>query len=147
MGNLINKNNDLKNATNEIPFYSLNKKTFLAKVVDVYDGDTCTIVIKNKKKLQKYKVRMLGYDSPEMKPRKNIKNRDEIINKAKEAKNALINKINNELIYIDCGSWDKYGRLLGTLYTIKNNKKSLNINQWMIDNDYGYVYNGGTKKN
>ena len=147
MGNLINKNKDLKNATKDIPFYSLNKKTFLAKVVDVYDGDTCTIIIKNKNELQKYKVRMLGYDSPEMKPRKNINNREEIIKKAKEAKNALIDKINNKLVYIECGSWDKYGRLLGTLYTIKNNKKSININQWMINNNYGYIYNGGTKRN
>ena len=125
----------------------MNKKTFLAKVVDVYDGDTCTIIIKNKKELQKYKVRMLGYDSRKIKPRKNINNREEIIKKAKEAKNALIDKINNKLVYIDCGSWDKYGRLLGTLYSIKNNKKFVNINQWMINNNYGYIYNGGTKRN
>jgi endonuclease YncB( thermonuclease family) len=90
MGNCLHNKNILKNATNDVPFYSLDKRTFFGKIVDVYDGDTCTIVIKNNKELQKYKVRMLGYDSPEIKPKKIIDNREKIIKKAKDAKNALI---------------------------------------------------------
>ena len=37
---------------------------------------------------------------------------------AKEAKNFLIGKVMNEdqLVYIKCGEFDKYGRLLGTLF-------------------------------
>jgi len=146
MGNCIKKNNKLKYADNTIPYYTLKNKSFIGKIVNIYDGDTCTIVIKNNGKLQKYKVRMNGYDSPEMKPKKNIVNRDQIKKNALEAKNALKNKINDKLIIIDCGDWDKYGRLLGTLYTIKKGKKNININKWMIDNNYGYEYNGGTKR-
>lgn len=143
MGNLFCKNKDLLNATNDIPLYSLDGKKFICKVVSIYDGDTCTVVFKNNKELQKYKVRMTGYDSPEIKPRKNVENREKIIKEAKKAKNALQTIINDKLVLIKCGKWDKYGRLLGTLFTIKNN---ININEWMINNNYGYAYDGGTKK-
>tara|TARA_S200000501_G_C20725822_1_gene700547 strand:- start:107 stop:553 length:447 start_codon:yes stop_codon:yes gene_type:complete len=148
MGNCIeyyNKYQLNKFTKDSIPFYNLNNKKFLCKVVDIYDGDTCTIIFKNNRKFQKYKVRMNGYDSPEMKPNKNIKNRSTIIKNAKNAKLALSNMILNKIVTIECGPWDKYGRLLGTIY-IKYNNKQLNINKWMIENNYGYVYNGGKKK-
>ena len=157
MGNYIyNKivnciyDSELANSSNDIPLYSLDGKILNCKIVDIYDGDTCTAVIRiNKKQLQKYKVRMMGYDSPEMKPHLNVKNRDKEKEDAKKAKNALQKKVSNnndikkntKIIKIHCHKWDKYGRLLGTLYS-----NSTNINKWMIDNNYGYKYEGGSKK-
>jgi micrococcal nuclease len=148
MGNCIqyyNKYQLNKFTKKSIEYHNLNNKKFLCKVVDIYDGDTCTIILKNNGQFQKYKVRMNGYDSPEMKPLKNIKNRDKIIKNAQAAKLALSNIILNKIVTIKCGKWDKYGRLLGTIY-IKENRNNININQWMIKNNYGYVYNGGKKK-
>jgi endonuclease YncB( thermonuclease family) len=151
MGNCIYKIYDkpLRQATNKFPIYSLKGNFFNCKIVDVYDGDTCTAIIRTKKGLQKHKIRMLGYDSPEMKPLKKSENRDEEIKAAKEAKKQLILKVSNnkdislntKIIKIECHNWDKYGRLLGILKV-----NSLDINQWMIDNNYGYPYDGGTKK-
>ena len=37
--------------------------------------------------------------------------------------------------------FDKYGRILVNVY-----KNKIDINQWMINNGYGYPYFGGTKK-
>jgi endonuclease YncB( thermonuclease family) len=148
MGNCFeyyNKYQLNKFTKDSIPYYNLNHKKILCKVVDIYDGDTCTIIFKNNRKYQKYKVRMNGYDSPEIKPLKSIKNRNKIIENAKKAKLALSNMILNKIVIIECGPWDKYGRLLGTIY-IQYNNKTLNINKWMIDNNHGYVYNGGKKK-
>lgn len=125
----------------EIGLFSLRGKRFPCRIVSVYDGDTCTALFKMDKKFVKFKVRMLGYDSPEMKPRLNIPDRDQIKEKAIEAKEALISKTKNENIIIDCGDWDKYGRLLGTLH-----RDNLNINEWMIESGYGYRYNGGKKR-
>lgn len=151
MGNLIFKIYDrpLRIASNKMPLYTLKGNTFNCKIVDVYDGDTCTAIIRTTNGLQKHKVRMLGYDSPEMKPSKKLENREEEIKAAKIAKNKLISlvsnnndlSLNSKIIKIECHNWDKYGRLLGIL---KVNK--LNINEWMIKNNYGYKYDGGTKK-
>lgn len=132
---------ELKDTNNDIPLFSLNGKTFLCKVVDVYDGDTCSIVINLFGKFTKFKLRLSGYDSPEKRPSLSLPNRDEIKRKAEKARQALIDIIGDELLVVKCSKWDKYGRLLGVLY-----KKEFNINEYMIKNGYGYEYHGGTKR-
>ena len=146
----------------DIPMFSIEGK-FDAKVVDVYDGDTCTILLFNDNKVEKFKVRCLGYDSPEMKPSKSINNRNVVIFKAIEARNYFINRVtnhnlllnmqyskeelkdifntNSKLIQVECHGWDKYGRLLCKFFD-----KNININEDMVSNGYGYVYDGGTKQ-
>ena len=62
------------------------KGNYLVKVVDVYDGDTITVILINKCGYEKHKLRMYGYDSPEIKPLKNKKNRDTEIKNALKAK-------------------------------------------------------------
>ena len=125
----------------DVALFSLKGNRYPCRIVSVYDGDTCTALFKMDKKFVKFKVRMLGYDSPEMKPRLNIPDRDKIKENAIAAKEALILKTKNEKIILECGDWDKYGRLLGTLYD-----RNLNINEWMIESGYGYRYNGGKKR-
>ncbi len=145
-----------------VSFFSLQNQSFTAKVVDVYDGDTCTVIFYYLGKWMKYRVRCLGYDSPEMKPSKQIPDREEYIRKAMEARNyfascvtncvidlktpytktemkALIDT-NTKLIRLDCGGWDKYGRLLGDFYV-----DGRYINEMMVQCEYGVRYDGGTK--
>jgi endonuclease YncB( thermonuclease family) len=126
-----------------IPVFSLNGHSTLCRVIDVYDGDTCTVIFEWDGKMRKFKCRCSGYDSPEMKPRLNIENRADIIVKAKLAKKRL-QELTNVCIRIKCLEFDKYGRLLAELYTFYTNE---HINQIMIDEGHGYVYNGGTKNN
>ena len=47
-----------------------------ALVTDIYDGDTVTIVFFNGNEPVKYSFRMLGYDAPEVKPKKITENYD-----------------------------------------------------------------------
>jgi len=129
----------LSQETNLRPLHKLTGN-YTCKVVDVYDGDTVTITILNNCAIQKYKLRMYGYDSPEMKPKKTLENRELEIEKAKAAKEFLYNLVYNKICIVQLKGFDKYGRLLGTL--ISNN---LNINKHMIDNGHGYEYFGGTK--
>ena len=131
----------LNKADIDIPVFSLDGYTTLCRVVDVYDGDTCTIIFEWDGKMRKFKCRCNGYDSPEMKPRLNIEHREEVIEKAKLAKKRL-QELTNKCVRIECLKFDKYGRLLGNLYTHRENKL---INQIMIDEGHGYVYDGGTK--
>ena len=44
--NSMYENIELQKKDNNTPLFSLNGKTFTAKVVDVYDGDTITVVFK-----------------------------------------------------------------------------------------------------
>ena len=138
---------NLTQADNNVPLFSLEGIFCECKVVDVYDGDTCKVVFPLHDKLYRWNVRLDGYDTPEMRPRKNKPNREQEIAAAKEAKKFLkdlVMKSPEQLVYIKCKEFDKYGRLLADLFVCQDDKCS--VNQMMIDNGHGYVYNGGKKK-
>ena len=82
----------LAHATHKsIGLFSLSGKTLLGKIVNVYDADTCKIVLdKGDNTLEKYCCRLLGIDTPEMKPSKSNLNRDLEIESAYNARNRLI---------------------------------------------------------
>jgi micrococcal nuclease len=122
--------------------FSFNGRKFTAKVVQVYDGDTIRVKIIVDGEIQQYRVRMYGYDSPEMKPRLNVPDRAIQIKAAHVAKAALEQLIQqkDQLIQLHCGVFDKYGRILGNVFV-----GDLDINEWMITNGHGIPYFGGTK--
>lgn len=146
----------------DVPFFSLKGKMFTAKIVDIYDGDTCSIVIYLKGKPIKFRVRCAGYDSPELKPLKSIENREKIIKLAMESRNYFVTlttncfivvdgtysknelkeilKHNTKLVTIICGGWDKYGRLLGDFYV-----DGIHVNKKMIEQGFAVPYDGGSK--
>ena len=144
MGNTFCCNLCLYYQTNNLPLYKL-EGYFNCKVVDVYDGDTVTIVLFNKLSFEKHKLRMYGYDSPEMKPKLDLPNRDQEISKAKQAKKYLSDLVLNKILKFESMGYDKYGRLLGKLYIVNNCSKQ-EINQLMIDLGHGYPYYGGSKQ-
>jgi len=109
--------------------FTFNNQTFHAHVVSVYDGDTIRVVFRNNGRLEQHRARMIGYNAPELKPLKTVKNRQEIIEKARYARNELIKKIDNQAVKIHCGHFDKYGRILVVVET----KTCKNVNRWMID--------------
>ena len=149
MGNYFLKRRLRKANLDNTPKFNFANQTRFCKVIKIYDGDTITIAMEIHHKIYKYSLRMLGYDSPEMKPPKNQVNREEEIKAAKEAKQALIDKIGNKIVKIKLEDFDKYGRLLGTVYLQSGHLCfgiTENVNKYMIDNNYGYPYQGGTKK-
>jgi endonuclease YncB( thermonuclease family) len=139
-------------------------------VQSVYDGDTMTILIpilfksfsfyENSKGIQesnvnlnsctddndilyyKVRVRILGVDTYEMKPRKNIPDRDEHIRKAKDAKIFLENLILNKTIFMEFSDskFDPYGRPLATVFF-----EDVDIATLLIKGGHGVSYDGGTK--
>lgn len=128
------------------PIWSLKDKYRYVKILKVYDGDTAWIALRLDGKVYRHKIRLLGIDTPEMKPSLSMPNREEEIKKAKEAKKFLSDLVENKVIRIKCGDWDKYGRLLATLYTNGSCfTSSVDINQLMIDKKLAKAYFGGTK--
>ena len=156
---------DLTIVTNDIKEFTLNGETHTCKIVDVYDADTCKVVFLINNKPVKFTCRLMGIDTPEMKPPKNQENRDKEKEAAKKARNRLIQlstscnceidnlyktseikKIlltNTKLISIQCHDFDKYGRLLATLSDLNSEKK---YNDILIDEKYAHSYFGKTKE-
>jgi endonuclease YncB( thermonuclease family) len=164
----------LADATEKTPTFTLAGTIRPAKVVSCYDGDTFEAVMTFGDQLWKFDCRMMGYDSPEIKPLKSASGRDAEKAAAVLAKTALLSfvcdnvditksytnkelnaivKLNKQIILLDCKEFDKYGRLLveipflnqsGGGFSTSNSDSS--INQWMVSHGYGYEYTGGTKK-
>ena len=119
----INKNNIKK--------FSLEDKIFIGKVVEVYDGDTCKIAIYFKNEFMKFTMRMLGYDTPELRTKNEIEKKFGYI-----SKEMLERLILNKIVKVFCHKFDKYGRILCSIIVINmDNKEEINVNDYsfMID--------------
>jgi endonuclease YncB( thermonuclease family) len=166
-------NNDfLQHNNDNTELFSLKNQTFLARVVDIYDGDTITCIINIFNNYYKFKVRLAGIDTPEktshdptiknssLKARFrlfqliansnniDINNIDQHINQTIQQKD-LRNILNSNLFFVNilCDNFDKYGRLLGWIYN--HNSQVYNsvqtFNQKLIDENLAYEYLGKTK--
>lgn len=103
-------------AANTVGKFTLEGEYKKALVVDVYDGDTITVVFKHFDKINSWKVRLLGINSPELRPSRTLENRDEIIANAKKSRDYLAGLILNKIVYLQCGSFDSFGRILAYIY-------------------------------
>lgn len=143
---IIGSRDELCNVdTSVCSLFTLNGEIHLAKVIDCYDGDTFHCVFKYNGKYQKFIVRMLGYDSPEMKP---SKKHDEVIRqKIKElavvSRDKLRELILGKIIYLYTQKFDNFGRLLAIVKLNVDDEKT--INDMMVEGGYGVCYFGGKK--
>jgi micrococcal nuclease len=113
-------------------------KTY-AKCVYVYDGDTVHMVFKQPHSNECFKwiIRINGIDTPEIKSKNHNEKNAAII-----ARDYLRSLILDKIIIVECGDFDKYGRLLGELYLEGNN---IPLSKQMIEKGYAKTYDGGTK--
>ena len=129
-----------------VPYFTFEGKTLDAVPCNIYDGDTFSIIFEYRGEIIKYRCRCLGYDSPEMKPKLNVPNRDREVAAAKAAKarfTELLQKSPTKLIRVTCFEFDKYGRILVNVW---NGVDSESINDIMIREGHGRPYSGGTKE-
>lgn len=127
-----------EHASMNVPYFSLSG-IYKAKVVSVYDGDTVNVCFYIFDNLHRFRVRLDGIDTPEIKTQ-SVKEKRLAI----QARDLLRAQILDKIVLIDCRGFDKYGRLLGVLY--KNDGSHLNINQFMLDAGVAQAYDGGTKE-
>ena len=108
------------------------------KVIKVYDGDTITIASKMPypdSPIFRFSVRLTGIDSPEMKSKFAAEKA-----LATQSRTALAEKILGKRVMLKNVSLEKYGRLLADVYL-----DDLNLNKWMLDNNFAVKYDGGKK--
>ncbi len=111
--------------------FDFNEHVYQAKVVKVYDGDTCTVNIIYHGEIVQLRIRMVGYDTPEL-TGKNVM--------AQKAKQDLAVLILDKIVILRCGKFDKYGRVLGIIY-----HQGVDINMVMLNKGYSQPYSGGKK--
>jgi len=102
--------------------------TYDAKIVNVVDGDTVDAVFYFRGKLNKFRLRLAGINAPEMKPRKNVENREQVKEAARVSTRFLIERVLNKVITIECHGPGDFGRTLSTLYY-----EGVNLNSKMLE--------------
>ena len=124
-------------------WWSLEGVTVKCKVIDVYDGDTITVIFPFHGVYYKDKLRLFGINTPE------IRTRDLEEKKAgKESKKILSDWILNKCITVEFKHKEKYGRQLGCIYNCDctDLQYSNSINQQMCDQGFALPYDGSGKK-
>ena len=100
-------NIDWEKVDNKIGLFSLEGHEYRAKVVDVYDGDTIKCVFPIHDTLYRWNCRLTGVDTPEVRTRCKA---EKVY--GYKVRDYLREKILNKMVYVRCGDFDKYGRLL-----------------------------------
>ena len=154
-------------ASPDTPLFSLDGRTFRVKVLDVYDADTVTVAMELDGRISAFKVRLLGIDTPEMRPSLNKPNREVEKRLALRARNTLVGWVtdhspdpdvkysrkrlrelffnhNRRTLWLRAGGFDKYGRLLGELLDSSGGGGSvgLSINERLVSEGYARAYDG-----
>lgn len=114
---------------------------YSAQVTKVIDGDTIEIDLDLGFGVwyRNQRVRLNGIDTPESRTKdKDEKTRGEL------SKNKLKELIENKIIKISTtiDPDDKFGRILAIIET----KEGINVNEWLVTNNYAVAYKGQNKE-
>ena len=116
-----------------------HKNEFIpCRIVDVYDGDTITVIFMiNKKTPFKTKIRLLGIDAPELKGGSNLEHEA-----GTAVRDYLINFISQQRIWwLKSKSWDKYGgRMLAHIHVGNESEETLSsilLKEELVKEYYG----------
>jgi endonuclease YncB( thermonuclease family) len=158
---------ELKRLTDkDIGEFSLEGVECPGKIVDIYDGDTCKVILMHDGKYMKFNCRLFGIDTPEMKPSASKPNREDEITAAKKCRNRFIQlgtncncsvdaigtktasmkqllNDNTKIVKVSCGPFDKYGRLLVKIIDTETNDC---VNEVLVKEGFARTYYGGTKE-
>ena len=110
---------------------------YKARVIDVYDGDSITVIIEldDFDMRIKAKLRLLGINTPEIRTKDK---REKAI--GKEARDYLRELILDKEVLVDIIKKGKYGRHLSYVYY-----NDIYINDLLIKKGYAKVYYGGKR--
>ena len=116
-----------------------SEKPIRARVIDVYDGDTITVVFFVGSEPVQMKIRLNGIDTPEIRAGKGKLKIEKIA--GKKCRDYLNSLVGDKIVTLVIYKWDKYGgRMVGDIYV-----DGMNISQHIIEKGYANPYDGGTK--
>lgn len=143
----------------QAPPFSLAGRILPGRVLSVYDGDTLTVALPIFGEVFRFSVRICGIDTPEIKSKqlenklRAIKARNRVLRLcgmvgvgAEEAlsKKEIEARLGTQvcMVHVECGEFDKYGRLLVTLRAGYGAPSFADV---MISEGLAYAYSGDTK--
>lgn len=150
----INKK-DFEQYGGTTPELSINGLKSYGRLIDIYDGDSIKVILPTFNSYYKFTIRLNGIDTCE------IRSKDKLLkDKALEARDRVFelltdNKVNTKsdikkllesevhLVWVDCITKDKYGRVLANIY--KDNTTAKSISDILLEEKLAYKYEGKTK--
>jgi endonuclease YncB( thermonuclease family) len=147
MSEINNEINELMKMTKRsADFIDFDGLTVIGKCVDVYDGDTVTVIFKtDDMPYHKYKLRVFNIDTPEIRTKDKLEK-----TVAYKARDFVSKLILDKLVLLELGKHGKYGRPLGKIYPrvedideVKFMNKD--ISTMLIEEGLGVFYGGGKK--
>lgn len=121
----------------DAPNFSLEGYKTSGRIASVYDGDTVRIIFSFHRTFYKWNCRLAGIDTPELRT-SNAKEKEY----GYKVRDILREKILNKVVSVECGKFDKYGRLLVTITC----DEDCCVNKWLVENKYALEYDGGKKQ-
>ena len=121
--------------------------TYKAKLDRVVDGDTVDAYIDLGFDISVHKrIRLAGIDSPESRTR-DLEEKARGL-EAKARNKELLMEVSTKPGYFRLKSYGvgKYGRVLGEIFIMDVEGKTININEQLISEGHAYVYEGGKKQ-
>lgn len=140
------------------PEFSLKGKRTCARVVSIYDGDTCKCVIPLFNSFFKFDIRLNGIDTCEIKSKSQLNKTLALM-----ARNKLFTLVSGSstlsshidinkylesnvcVVRLLCYDFDKYGRLLADMYDLNDENLSKSFSDYLIEAKLAYEYSGDTK--
>lgn len=112
-------------------------KTF-ATILRVVDGDTVDIAyfLPYMKQPMKARARIYGIDTPELRPRKNNPEREQVKRDAELAKMFLQSLVGAKTLHITCHGFDSFGRMLCEFFL----DDGTNVGREMLRHGFAKVY-------
>jgi endonuclease YncB( thermonuclease family) len=140
---------DLADATVGTDF-SFEGLDVLAKVVDVYDGDTMRLVFRRAPgaPLEQWRVRLAGCDAPEMRQPRDAPEpaRAAARAAAHAAREEVCRVALHRVLRARLGGFDKYGRILARLEVeAVPGGGPVDLTFWLISRGHAVPYDGGKK--
>jgi endonuclease YncB( thermonuclease family) len=149
---------DFANYDITTPEFTLKDICLHGRLVDIIDGDSLIVILPIFDSFYKYHVRINGIDTCEMKSKSEqnkrlaLRARSELLNLITNQnfgydidRKTIQEKLNDDvyIIYLECGDFDKYGRLLANVYV--DNSKEVCFADHLVDVKLAYRYTGDTK--
>ena len=125
----------------------MEKYIYRGKLERVVDGDTIDALIDVGFDIWiKKRIRYSGIDTWESRTR-NLEEKAKGL-EAKARNKELLMEVSSKSGYFRLKSHGvgKYGRVLGEIFIIDNNKNTICINNQLINEGHAYIYEGGKKK-